>query len=123
MNFQPLGKRVLVQREEEANTTSSGIIIPDNAQEKPSKGKVVAVSTEVSELACGEVVVFGKFSGNEISLDGEKFLVLETDDIFGIIKFWYKRVSSFTPFNGAEQNKRINSFYEQIMRDCLHYNL
>jgi chaperonin GroES len=87
MNFQPLGKRVLVQREDEANTTSSGIIIPDNAQEKPSKGKVVAVSTEVSELACGEVVVFGKFSGNEISLEGEKFLVLETDDIFGIIKF------------------------------------
>jgi chaperonin GroES len=85
MNFQPLGKRVLVQRVEEANTTSSGIIIPDNAQEKPSKGKVVAVSSEVSSLSCGEIVVFGKFSGNEITLDGEKFLVLETDDVFGII--------------------------------------
>jgi len=86
MNFQPLGKRVLVKRVEEANTTSSGIIIPDNAQEKPSKGEVVAVSSEVNEVKCGDLVVFGKFSGNEISLDGEKFLVIETEDIFGIIK-------------------------------------
>jgi chaperonin GroES len=85
MNFQPLGKRVLVKRVEEANTTSSGIIIPDNAQEKPAKGEVVAVSSEVNELSCGDVVVFGKFSGNEISLDTQKYLVLDTDDIFGII--------------------------------------
>jgi chaperonin GroES len=86
MNFQPLGERVLVKRVEEANTTSSGIIIPDNAQEKPSKGEVVAVSKEVSELACGDVVVFGKYSGSEVSLEGGKFLVLETKDIFGIVK-------------------------------------
>jgi chaperonin GroES len=86
MNFQPLGERVLVKRVEEANTTSSGIIIPDNAQEKPSKGEVVAVSKEVSELACGDVVVFGKNSGSEVSLEGGKFLVLETKDIFGIVK-------------------------------------
>ncbi|MBW6488435.1 co-chaperone GroES [Sulfurimonas sp.] len=86
MNFQPLGERVLVKRVEEANTTSSGIIIPDNAQEKPSRGEVVAVSKEVSELACGDVVVFGKYSGSEVSLEGGKFLVLETKDIFGIVK-------------------------------------
>lgn len=86
MNFQPLGERVLVKRVEEANTTSSGIIIPDNAQEKPSRGEVVAVSKEVSEVACGDVVVFGKYSGSEISLAGGKFLVLETKDIFGIVK-------------------------------------
>ncbi|MFA5235127.1 MAG: co-chaperone GroES [Sulfurimonas sp.] len=86
MNFQPLGERVLVKRVEEANTTSSGIIIPDNAQEKPSRGEIVAVSKEVSELACGDVVVFGKYSGSEVSLEGGKFLVLETKDIFGIVK-------------------------------------
>ncbi|MDQ1244990.1 MAG: chaperonin GroES, partial [Campylobacterota bacterium] len=80
------GERVLVKRVEEANTTSSGIIIPDNAQEKPSRGEVVAVSKEVSEVACGDVVVFGKYSGSEISLEGGKFLVLETKDIFGIVK-------------------------------------
>lgn len=85
MNFQPLGKRVLVKKLEEANTTSSGIIIPDSAQEKPSRGEVVAVSKEVTELACGNVVLFGKYSGNEVSLGADKFLVLETDDIFGII--------------------------------------
>lgn len=85
MNFKPLGKRVLVKRLEEENTTSSGIIIPDNAKEKPSKGEVVAVSSEVSEPACGDKVVFGKFAGNEISLDGEKYLVIEVEDIFGIL--------------------------------------
>lgn len=85
MNFKPLGKRVLVKRLEEENMTSSGIIIPDNAKEKPSKGEVVAVSSEVTELSCGNTVVFGKYSGNEISLDGVKYLVIDTDDIFGII--------------------------------------
>ncbi|MBN2782779.1 MAG: co-chaperone GroES [Campylobacterales bacterium] len=86
MNFQPLGKRVLVKRLDEANTTASGIIIPDSATEKPSQGEVVAVSSEVSEIANGDKVVFGKFSGNEITLSGAKYLVLDTDDVFGIIK-------------------------------------
>ena len=85
MNFQPLGKRVLVKRVEESNTTSSGIIIPDSAQEKPSRGEVVAVSKEVSELTCGDVVLFGKYTGSEVALGADKFLVIETDDIFGII--------------------------------------
>jgi len=85
MNFQPLGKRVLVKRVEEATTTASGIIIPDNATEKPSQGEVVAVSKEVSELSNGDKVLFGKFSGNEVSFEGTKYLVLETEDIFGII--------------------------------------
>jgi len=85
MNFTPLGKRVLVKKLEEENTTSSGIIIPDNAKEKPSKGEVVAVSSEVEVLACGNKVVFGKYAGNEITLEGEKYLVIDTDDIYGII--------------------------------------
>lgn len=86
MNFQPLGKRVLVKRLEEANMTSSGIIIPDSAQEKPSRGEVVAVSKEVSELSCGNVVLFAKFAGNEVAIGADKYLVLDIDDIFGIIK-------------------------------------
>ncbi len=85
MNFTPLGKRVLVKRVEEANTTSSGIIIPDNAKEKPSRGKVVAISSEVTELKNEDEIIFGKYSGNEVSLDGELYIVLDTDDIFGII--------------------------------------
>ncbi|MBU0720531.1 co-chaperone GroES [bacterium] len=85
MNFQPLGNRVLVKRVEETNTTMSGIIIPDNAKEKPSRGEVVAVSSEVTVLACGNQVLFGKYAGNEVSLGTEKYLVLDVDDIFGII--------------------------------------
>jgi len=85
MNFQPLGKRVLVKRIEETNTTMSGIIIPDNAKEKPSRGEVVAVSKEVTELENGNQVLFGKYAGNEVTLDATPYIVLELDDVFGII--------------------------------------
>jgi len=85
MNFTPLGKRVLVKRVEETNTTSTGIIIPDNAKEKPSRATVVAVSSEVTELKDGDEVLFGKYSGNEVTLNGETYIVLDTDDVFGII--------------------------------------
>jgi len=86
MNFQPLGNRVLVERVEEKQTTASGIIIPDNAKEKPSQGKVVAVGGDVESISMGDTVVFGKYSGNEIALDGREYLILDADDIFGIIK-------------------------------------
>ena len=86
MNFVPLGKRVLVSRTEEAKTTASGIIIPDNATEKPSQGSVVAVSSEVESVKVNDIVVFGKYAGNELKLDGESYLVIEVDDLLGIIK-------------------------------------
>lgn len=85
MNFQPLGKRVLVKRVEEATTTMSGIIIPDNAKEKPSRGEVVAVSKEVETLKNGDQVLFGKFAGSEVTLENEKYIVIDVEDIFGII--------------------------------------
>jgi chaperonin GroES len=85
MNFQPLGKRVLVKRLEESNTTASGIIIPDNATQKPSQGEVVAVSKEISEIKLSDKVIFGQFSGNEVSIEAVKYLVLDVEDIFGII--------------------------------------
>lgn len=86
MNFQPLGKRVLVERVEEARTTASGIYIPDSAKEKPSQGKVIAVSKEVEDVAVNDTVVFGKYSGSELGIDGTTYLVIELDDLFGIIK-------------------------------------
>lgn len=86
MKFQPLGKRVLVERIEEATTTASGIIIPDNAKEKPSSGTVVAVSDKVSTVEIGDRVVFGKYSGSEITLDGKTYLVISTGDLLGIVK-------------------------------------
>jgi chaperonin GroES len=86
MNFQPLGKRVLVERLEEATTTASGIIIPDNAKEKPSSGTVMAVSDKVNTVVVGDKVVFGKYSGSELTLDGKTYLVIATSDLLGIIK-------------------------------------
>ena len=86
MNFQPLGNRVLVERVEDAKTTVSGIIIPDNAKEKPSRGTVIAVGGDVEQINVGDTVVFGKYSGNEIPLEGKEYLIMDADDIFGIIK-------------------------------------
>ncbi|ECL2299793.1 co-chaperone GroES [Campylobacter jejuni] len=86
MNFQPLGKRVLVKRVEETKTTASGIIIPDNAKEKPLMGEVVAVSKEITDIANSDKIVFAKYGGTEIKLDNNEYLVLNLDDILGILK-------------------------------------
>lgn len=89
MNFVPLGQRVLVERVEEEQKTSSGIIIPDNAKEKPLGGEIKAISKEVEEegnIKAGDKVLFAKYSGTEIKLDGKEYLVMNTDDILGILK-------------------------------------
>ncbi len=85
MNFKPLGDRLLVERIEEATTTASGIIIPDNAKEKPSQGNVVAIGSDVEEVKVGNTVVFGKYAGNELTLDGKNYLVMELSDVLGVI--------------------------------------
>lgn len=85
MNFKPLGDRLLVERSEDASTTASGIIIPDNAKEKPSRGKVVAVGKEVEDVAVGDTIVFGKYAGNEISIEGKNYLIMELSDALGIL--------------------------------------
>lgn len=89
MEFKPLGKRVLVERLEEENKTSSGIIIPDNAKEKPLMGVIKAIGGKVAEecgcLKVGDTVVFGKYKGSEIKLDSQEFIVLELEDVLGII--------------------------------------
>ncbi|MBK2000218.1 co-chaperone GroES [Campylobacter sp. LH-2024] len=86
MNFQPLGKRVLIKRVEETKTTSSGIIIPDNAKEKPLMGEVIAVSKEINDVSSGDKIMFSKYGGTEIKLDNDEYLVLNIDDILGILK-------------------------------------
>ena len=86
MNFQPLGKRVLVERLEDVKTTASGIIIPDNAKEKPLSGKVLAVSSEVAGVSVGDSVVFAKYGGTEVVLDGKTYLVLKIEDVLGVLK-------------------------------------
>jgi chaperonin GroES len=87
MAFKPLANRVLIEREEEITTTATGIIIPDNAKEKPLTGKVLAVGTDATDegISEGDVVVFGKYAGTEITLDGKELLILTSDDILGIV--------------------------------------
>ncbi len=85
MNFKPLGDRVLVKTVEEANTTASGIIIPDNAKEKPNRAEVIAVGSDVEDVKVGDTVVYGKYSGTELVLEGSEYIVLELSDVLGVI--------------------------------------
>jgi chaperonin GroES len=89
MKFKPLGNRVLVERVDEPEKTPSGIIIPDNAKEKPLEGNVLAIGPEVEEeghIKVGDRVVFAKYSGTDITLEGKEYLILQTDDILGILE-------------------------------------
>jgi chaperonin GroES len=95
MNFKPLGARALVQIVEREETTASGIVLPDTAKEKPQTAKVVAIGEGKLdkdgqrvpvEVAQGDVIVFAKYSGTEISLDGEDYMILDADDILGIVE-------------------------------------
>ena len=95
MAIRPLHDRVVVRRMEEERTTASGIVIPDNATEKPSKGEIIAVGNgkvndagnrQALDVNIGDVVLFGKYSGSEIKVDGEELLVMREDDIMAIIE-------------------------------------
>jgi chaperonin GroES len=95
MKLKPLQDRILVQRIEEEKTTKGGIIIPDTAKEKPAEGKVAAVgSGKVSddgkrialEIKKGDRILFGKYSGTEVKIEGEEYLILREDDVLGIIE-------------------------------------
>ena len=94
MKFRPLGDRVVVRRVESEAKTAGGIIIPDTAQEKPSEGEVVSVGNGARddsgkivamEVAKGDRVLFGKWSGTEVKLNGEDLLIMKESDIMGII--------------------------------------
>ena len=95
MAFRPLGDRVLVKRVEEESKTKGGIIIPDTAKEKPQEGEVVSVGPGVRdesgkvnalELKAGDRILFGKWSGTEVKIDGEELLIMKESDIMGIIE-------------------------------------
>ena len=94
MNFRPLGDRVLVKRVDEEAKTKGGIIIPDTAKEKPQEGEVIAVGAgtrdETGKLTpldvqAGDRILFGKWSGTEVRLEGEDLLIMKESDILGII--------------------------------------
>ena len=94
MAFRPLHDRVLVRRIEAEEKTAGGIIIPDSAKEKPSEGEIVAVGSGTKsedgkvtplDVKAGDRVLFGKWSGTEVKLDGEDLLIMKESDIMGII--------------------------------------
>jgi chaperonin GroES len=95
MKFRPLHDRVLVKRVEQEEKTAGGIIIPDTAQEKPSEGKVVAVGSGARrddgtivalDVKAGDMVLFGKWSGTEVTVDGDDLLIMKESDLLGIIE-------------------------------------
>ena len=95
MSLRPLHDRVIVRRMEEERTSAGGIVIPDSATEKPSKGEIVAVGngkklengdTQSLDVKVGDQVLFGKYSGTEVKVDGEELLVMKEDDIMAIIE-------------------------------------
>ena len=94
MAFRPLGDRVLVRRVEEEEKTKGGIIIPDTAKEKPQEGEVIAVGPGARDEAgkriepdvkVGDRILFGKWSGSEVRLDGEDLLIMKESDILGVV--------------------------------------
>ncbi|WP_291835756.1 co-chaperone GroES [Brevundimonas sp.] len=94
MAFRPLGDRVLVKRVEEESKTKGGIIIPDTAKEKPQEGEVVAVGpgarddsgkVNALELKAGDRILFGKWSGTEIKIDGEDLIIMKESDVLGVL--------------------------------------
>ena len=95
MGFKPLHDRVLVRRVGEEEKTAGGIIIPDTAQEKPSEGKIVAVGSGIRaddgsirklDVKAGDRVLFGKFGGTDVKVDGEDLIILRESDILGIVE-------------------------------------
>ena len=94
VNFRPLHDRVVVRRVDSEEKTAGGIIIPDTAKEKPSEGEVVAVGTGARDdsgnvvamdVKAGDRILFGKWSGTEVKLDGEDLLIMKESDIMGVI--------------------------------------
>ncbi len=95
MKIRPLQDRIIVKRVDEEETTAGGIIIPDTAKEKPQEGKVIAVGKGVIrddgklqklDVKRGDRVLFGKFAGTEVNLDGEEYFIIREDDVLGIVE-------------------------------------
>ena len=89
VNFKPLADRVLVEPAVAEEKTASGIIIPDTAKEKPQQGTIVAIGTgktdEPLTVKAGDTVLYGKYSGTEVTIDGSEYLIMKESDIYGII--------------------------------------
>ena len=86
MKFKPLKDRVFVKYSEEGERTAGGLYIPDSAKEKPQKGVVEAIGTEVKEIKVGNIILFDKYSGSKVTIDNNEYLIIKEEDILGIVE-------------------------------------
>ena len=95
MALKPLGDRLVIKRLEAQDKTKSGLVLPDTAKEKPQEGKVIAVgtgrlldngSTKTLEIKSGDRVLYGKYSGTEVTLEGEEYLILREEDVLAVVQ-------------------------------------
>ena len=95
MKFRPLYDRILVERVESEEKTKGGIIVPDTAKEKPQQGKIIAVGQGKRlengkliplEVKAGDTILFGKYSGSEIKIEGNEYLIMKEDDVLGLVE-------------------------------------
>ncbi len=95
MKFRPLYDRILVERVESEEKTAGGIILPDSAKEKPQQGKIIAVGHGRRledgkliplEVKAGDTILFGKYSGSEIKIEGNEYLIMKEDDVLGLVE-------------------------------------
>ncbi len=95
MNLKPIGDKVIVEILKAEDKTKGGIILPDTAKEKPQEAKVIAVGSGKTlpsgkvvspEVKAGDIVIFGKYSGSEVKVEGKEYLIIESDDILAVIK-------------------------------------
>jgi chaperonin GroES len=93
--IRPLGDRIIVKRTDSSEKTASGLYIPDSAQEKPQQGKVIAVGKGRCkengailpvDLKAGDTIIFGKYSGHEVKVDGEDFVIMREEDVYGVVE-------------------------------------
>ena len=113
-NIKPLHDRVIIRRiEDNVNQTAGGLFIPDTAKEKPQEGEVIAAgegkykedgTRQTLDVKAGDRVLFGKYSGSEIKLDGEEFIIMREDEILGIIE----------PRRSKQRNSRASSAVQQV---------
>ena len=95
MNLKPLNDRVIIKPSEAEEQTKSGLVIPDTAKEKPQKGEVVAVgegklnddgTRQPIDVSVGDVVIYGKYSGQEIKVEGDEYMILKADEIYAVVE-------------------------------------
>jgi chaperonin GroES len=86
IKFKPLRDRVFVSYTEEAEKTAGGLYIPEAAKEKPQKGKIESVGSEVKNLKVGDLILFDKYSGSKINMDGTDYLIVKEEDVLGVFE-------------------------------------